>query len=122
MPVPSEPIIAPQPIVRQYFSGVEIRFTCFFTIDKAIGDDTNAVVTADWRKGDSLLTGDDDRLSVMTPELLSGEIYFGQLDFDYLTQLDSDNYSCEVFVTSNVNSEFITDSSVSSSIMINVEG
>ena len=121
MPVPSEPIIAPQPIVRQYFSGVEIRFTCFFTIDKAIGDDTNAVVTADWRKGDSLLTG-DDRLSVTAPELFKGETYLGHLDFDYLTQLDSDNYSCEVFVTSNLNSEFITDSSESSSIRINVDG
>ena len=121
MPVPSEPIIAPQPIIRQYFSGVEIRFTCFFTIDKAIGDDTNAVVTADWRKGDSLLTG-DDRLSVTAPVLLSAVIYFGSLDFDYLTLLDSDNYSCEAFVTSNLNSEFITDSSQSSSIMINVEG
>ena len=119
--MPSEPIIAPQPIVLEYFSGVEIRFTCFFTIDNAIGDDTNAVVTGDWRKGDSLLTG-DDRLSVMTPELLSGTIYFGQLDFDYLTQLDSNNYSCEVSVTSNVNSEFITNSSASSSIVINVEG
>ena len=120
MPVPSKPTIAPQPIVREYFSGVEIRFTCFFTIDKAIDDDTNAVVTADWRKGDSLLSG-DDRLSVTAPELLV-EFYFGSLDFDYLTQLDSDNYSCEAFVTSNLNSEFITDSSQSSSIMINVEG
>ena len=121
MPVPSEPIIAPQPLVRQYFSGIEIRFTCFFTIDNAISDDTNAVVTADWRKGDSLLTG-DDRLSVTAPQLFQGETYFGSLDFDYLTQLDSDNYSCEAFVTSNLNSEFITDTSQSSSIMINVEG
>ena len=119
--MPSKPIIAPQPIVRQYFSGVEIRFTCFFTIDNAIGDDPNAVVTADWRKGDSLLSG-DDRLSVTAPELFQDETYFGQLDFEYLTLLDSDNYSCEVLVTSNLNSEFITDSSQSSSIMINVEG
>ena len=119
--MPSVPIIAPQPIVRQYFSGVEIGFTCFSSIDNAIGDDTNAVVTADWRKGDSLLSG-DDRLSVTSPELFAGVIYFGQLDFDYLTELDSDNYSCEVFVTSNVNSDFITNSSASSSIVINVEG
>ena len=121
MPVPSEPIIAPQPLVLQYFSGVEISFTCFFTIDNAISDDTNAVVTADWRKGDSLLTG-DDRLSVKAPELFRGETYFGQFHFEYLTQLDTDDYSCEVSVTSNVNSEFITDSSQSSSIRINVEG
>ena len=121
VPVAKEHIIAPQPILRQYFSGIEISFTCLFTIDNAISDDTNAVVTADWRKGDSLLTG-DSRLSVTAPELLSGETYFGQLDFDYLTLLDSDNYSCEAFVTSNLNSEFITDTSQSSSIMINVEG
>ena len=121
MPVPSEPIIAPQPIIRQYFSGIEIRFSCFFNIDNAISDDDNAVVTADWRKGDSLLNG-DDRLSVTAPKLLSGETYLGSLDFDYLTLLDSGNYSCEAFVTSNLISEFITDTSQSSSIMINVEG
>ena len=121
MPVPKEHIIAPQPILRQYFSGVEIRFACIFFIDNAISDDDNAVVTADWKKGDSLLTG-DSRLSVTAPKLFAGETYFGSLDFDYLTQLDSDNYSCEVFVTSNVNSDFITDSSQSSSIRINVEG
>ena len=121
VPVPKELIIAPQPIIRQYFSGIEISFICFFTIDNAINDDTNAVVTADWRKGDSLLTG-DSRLSVTAPKLLSGETYFGQLHFDYLTLLDSGNYSCEAFVTSNLNSEFITDTSQSSSIMINVEG
>ena len=109
------------PDVSMYFSGVAIRFTCIFTIDSAIKDDPNAVVTAEWRKGDNVLTG-DSRLIVMTPTLLGGMSYLGSLDFDYLTQLDSDNYSCVVLVTSNVNSEFITDASVSSSIMINVEG
>ena len=109
------------PDVSMYFSGAAISFTCIFIIDSAISDDPNAVVTAEWRKGGNVLTG-DSRLTVMTPELIVGVTYFGSLDFAYLTQLDSDNYSCVVLVTSNVNSEFITNSSVSSSIMINVEG
>ena len=118
---PSIPIIVSFPDVSMYFSGVAIRFTCVFTTNNPISDDPNAVVTAEWRKGDNVLTG-DSRLIVMTPTLLVGVSYLGSLDFDYLTQLDSDNYSCVVLVTSNVNSEFITDASVSSSIMINVEG
>ena len=111
------------PDVFMYFSGVAISFRCLFTTNDAISDDPNAVVTAEWRKGGNVLTG-DSRLSVITPTLLvpAGASYFGSLEFTYLTQQDSDNYSCVVLVTSNVNSEFITDSSVSSSIMINVEG
>ena len=116
---PSIPTIASIPDVSVYFSGVAISFTCEFTIESAINDDPNAVVTAEWRKGGSVLTG-DSRVTVMT--LLSGLNNFESLSFTYLTQLDSDNYSCVVFVTSNVNSEFITDSSVSSSIMIDVKG
>ena len=121
MTTPSIPIIASIPIVSLYFSGVAISFTCIFTIDSAINDDPNVVVSAEWRKGGNILTG-NSRLTVITPTLPVGVTYFGSLSFAYLTQLDSNNYSCEVFVTSNVNSEFITDSSVSSSIMINVEG
>ena len=104
-----------------YFSGVAISFGCLFTTNDAISDDPNAVVTAEWRRDGNVLTG-DSRVTVITPALIGGMAYLGSLDFDYLTQQDSDNYSCVVFVTSNVNSEFITDSSVSSSIMINVEG
>ena len=118
---PSIPIIVSFPDVSMYFSGVAIRFTCVFTTNNPISDDPNAVVTAEWRKGDNVLTG-DSRLIVMTPTLSVGVTYSGFLNFAYLTQLDSDNYSCVVLVTSNVNSEFITDASVSSSIMINVEG
>ena len=121
MTTPSEPSIASIPDVSLYFSGVAISFTCQFTIDSAINDDPNAVVSAEWRKGGNVLTG-DSRLFVITPELLVGVTYLGSLSFTYLTQLDSDNYSCEVFVISNVNSNFITDSSVSSSRVINVEG
>ena len=118
---PSEPSIVSIPDVSLYFSGVAIIFRCIFTIDSPINDDPNAVVTAEWRKGGNVLSG-DLRLTVITPALLGGMSYLGSLNFDYLTQLDSDNYSCVVFVTSNVNSDFITNSSVSSSIMINVEG
>ena len=121
MTTPSESSIVSIPDVSMYFSGVAISFTCQFTIDSAIIDDPNAVVTAEWRKGGNVLTG-DSRLTVITPALLGGMSYLGSLDFDYLTQLDSDNYSCVVLVTSNVNIEFITNSSVSSSIMINIEG
>ena len=121
MTTPSEPFFTSIPDVSLYFSGVAINFTCEFTIDSGISDDPNAVVTAEWRKGGNVLTG-DSRVTVMTQALLGGMSYSGSLNFDYLTQQDSDNYSCVVFVTSNVNSDFITDSSVSSSIMINVEG
>ena len=116
---PSIPTITSIPDVSVYFSGDAISFTCQFTIESAISDDPNAAVTAEWRKGGSVLTG-DSRVTVMT--LLSGLNNLESLSFTYLTQLDSDNYSCVVFVTSNVNSEFITDSSVSSSIMIDVKG
>ena len=78
-------------------------------------------MTAQWTKGGNVLTG-DSRLNVRAPKGFGSNIYFRSLDFEFLTQLDSDNYSCEVFVTSSVNSCFITDSAVSSSIMINVEG
>ena len=118
---PSISTIISFPDVSMYFSGVAINFTCEFTIESAISDDLNAVVSAEWRRGDNVLTG-DSRVTVMTSTLLVGMSYFRSLDFDYLTQQDSDNYSCVVSVTSNMNSEFITDSSVSSSIMINVEG
>ena len=118
---PSISSITSFPDVSMYFSGVATIFRCIFITTSAISDDPNAVVTAEWRKGGNVLTG-DSRVTVMTPTLLVGVSYLGSLDFDYLTQLDSDNYSCVVFVTSNVNSEFITDSSVSSSITINVEG
>ena len=121
MPTPGKPIITSNPIVSLYFSGVPISFTCIFIIDSAISDDPNAVVTAEWRKGGNILT-EDSRLTVMKPELFIGLTYFGSLSFTYLTQLDSDNYSCVVFVTSNVNSDFITDSSDSSFVMINVKG
>ena len=115
---PTEPTITSNSDVSLYFSGIAIIFTCQFTIDSSISDDRNAVVTVQWVKGGNVLTG-DSRLNVRT---CSGSlIYFKSLDFDYLTQLDSDNYTCEASVTSNVNSEFITDSSVSSSIMINIE-
>ena len=118
---PSIPTITSNPDVSMYFSGVAIVFTCQFTTDSAVSDDTNAVVSAEWRRGGNVLTG-DPRLTVTTPTLSIGVTYSGFLMFSYLTQLDSDNYSCVVLVTSNVNSEFITNSSVSSSIMINVEG
>ena len=115
----TEPVITSFPDVSLYFSGITIIFTCQFTIDSSI---PNAVVTAQWMKGGNVLTG-DSRLNVRAPQRLpSSMIYFGSLDFEFLTQLDSDNYSCDVSVTSNVNSEFITNSSVSTSIMINVEG
>ena len=118
----TEPVITSFPDVSLYFSGITIIFTCQFTIDSSIFDDPNAVVTAQWMKGGNVLTG-DSRLNVRAPQRLPGSmIYFGSLDFEFLTQLDSDNYSCDVSVTSNVNSEFITNSSVSTSIMINVEG
>ena len=116
---PSIPTITSITDVSMYFSGVAISFTCQFTIDSATSDDPNAVVTAEWRKGGNVLTG-DSRVTVMT--LLSGLLNLESLSFTYLTQLDSDNYSCVVFVTSNVNSDFITNSSVSSSIMIDVKG
>ena len=118
---PSIPTIASISDVSMYFSGVAISFRCIFTIDPAVNDDPNAVVTAEWRRGGNVLTG-ESILTVITPTLTVGVTYSGFLNFAYLTQLDSDNYSCVVLVTSNVNSEFIANSSVSSSIMINVEG
>ena len=69
-----------------------------------------------WRKGGNLLT-EDARITINAPEMLGGETYFGSLDFDHLNQLDSANYTCEVFVTSN-----IANVSANSSIAINVEG
>ena len=121
MTTPTEPIITSNPDVSLYFSGITIIFTCQFSIHSSIFGDPNAVVTTQWMKGGNVLTG-DSRLNVRAPESIGSMIYFGSLNFEFLTQLDSDNYSCEVSVTSNVNSDFITDSSVSSSIMINVEG
>ena len=119
MTTPTEPTITSNSDVSLYFSGIAIIFTCQFTIDSSISDDRNADVTVQWMKGGNVLTG-DSRLNVRT--CFGSLIYFKSLDFEFLTQLDSDNYSCEASVTSNVNSEFITNSSVSSSIMINVEG
>ena len=110
MIISSGVVINTYPLVHQYFSGIGITFHRIIIF--VISDELNPkVVTTVWRKGGDVLTG-DSRLTVTQQSL----------DFEYLTQLDSDNYTCEVFFTSNVNSEFITDSSVSSSIMINVEG
>ena len=117
---PSNPIVTPNAIVSQYFSGIEKDFICLFTINSAIDNDPDAVVKTEWRKGDSLITG-DSRLSVTTTTKLEST-YIAQLQFQYLTQLDSDNYSCDVVITSKVNDGFIKDTSVSSSILINVEG
>ena len=117
---PSNPIVTPNAIVSQYFSGIEKDFICLFSINSAIDNDPDAVVKTEWRKGDSLITG-DSRLSVTTTTKLEST-YIAQLQFQYLTQLDSDNYSCDVVITSNVNNGFIKDTSVSSLIMINVDG
>ena len=117
---PSNPIVTPNAIVSKYFSGIEKDFICLFTINSAIDNDPNAVVKSEWRKGDSLITG-DSRLSVTTTTKLEST-YIAQLQFQYLTQLDSDNYSCDAVITSKVNNSFIKDTSVSSSILINVEG
>ena len=102
--------------MRRYFSGVQISFTCLFTVDSTIESDPNKVVYSIWRKGGSLLT-EDTRITINAPEKLGGETYFGSLNFDHLNQLDSANYTCEVFVTSN-----IANISANSSIAINVEG
>ena len=117
---PSNPIVTPNAIVSQYFSGIEKDFICLFTINSAIDNDPDAVVKPEWRKGGNLITG-DSRLSVTNTTKL-GSTYITLLQFQYLTQLDSDNYSCDVVITSNVNNDFINDTSVSSSIVINVEG
>ena len=118
--ISSDPIITPNTIVSQYFSGIQKDFICLFTTDSTINNDPDAVVKTEWRKGGTLITG-DSRLSV-TNTITLGSTYIAQLQFQYLAQIDSDNYSCDAVVTSNVNNAFIKDTSVSSSILINVEG
>ena len=117
---PSNPIVTPNAIVSQYFSGIEKDFICLFSINSAIDEDPDAVVKTEWRKGGNLITV-DSRLSVTNTTKL-GSTSITLLQFQYLTQLDSDNYSCDVVITSNVNNGFIKDTSVSSLIMINVDG
>ena len=120
MTTPSNPVITSNTAVSQYFSGGGKDFICLFTTASAIDNDPDAVVKTEWRKGDTLITG-NSRLSVTNTTKLEST-YIAQLQFQYLTQLDSDNYSCDVVITSNVNNDFINDTSVSSSIFINVEG
>ena len=118
--ISSDPIITPNTIVSQYFSGIQKDFICLFTTDSTINNDPDAVVKTEWRKGGTPIRG-DSRLFV-TNTITLGSTYIAQLQFQYLAQLDSDNYSCDAVVTSNVNNAFIKNTSVSSSILINVEG
>ena len=88
---PTEPIITSNHDVSLYFSGITIIFTCRFTVDSSIFGDPNVVVTAQWTKGGNVLTG-DSRLNVRAPKGFGSNIYFRSLEFEFLTQLDSDNY------------------------------
>ena len=125
MPRVKDPVLSPFPFIGTYYSGIEIFIQCIFSVDiNAVNNDPDAIVTTDWKKGDTKLTS-DSRLTVNIPRLVPGGSdgqFTGLLKFNYLTKADSDDYRCEVFVNSSVNSDFVVETSASSTITVTVNG
>ena len=125
VPSVNDPVLSPFPFIDTYYSGIEITFQCIFTVDiNAVNNDPDTNVTSDWKKGDTKLNS-DSRLTVNIPKQVPGGSdgqFTGLLKFDYLTKTDSDDYGCEVFVNSSVNSDFVVETSASSTIKVTVNG
>ena len=127
VPSVNDPVLSPFPFIATYYSGIALTFQCIFSVDidiDAVNNDPDAIVTTDWKKGDTKLTS-DNRLTVNIPRLVPGGSdgqFTGLLQFNYLTKADSVDYTCEVFVNSSVNSDFIVETSASSTIKVIVNG
>ena len=124
MPSVNDPILSPFPFIATYYSGIEMNFQCIFFVDiYAVNNDPDVNVITNWKKGDTILTS-DNRLTVDDPKLVPGSdgVFVGSLKFNYLIKADSDDYTCEVFVTSSVDSDFVVETSASSMITVNVNG
>ena len=125
VPSVNDPVLSPFPFIGTYYSGIQIFFQCIYTVDiNAVNNDPDTSVTSYWKKGDTKLTS-DNRITVDIPKPVPGGSV-GQfnrlLKFDYLTKADSDDYSCEVFVNSSVDSDFVVEISASSTITVAVNG
>ena len=117
-------LLASFPFIATYYSGIEITFQCIFFVDiNAVNNDPDTKVTTDWKKGDTKLTS-DNRLTMDAAKLLIGsyDTFTILLKFEYLTEADSGNYRCEVFVTSSVDSDFVVETSASSTLFFTVNG
>ena len=125
VPSVNDPVLSPFPFIGTFYSGIEITFQCIFFVDiNAVNNDPDTKVTSDWKKGDTKLTS-DSRITVNNPKPVPGGSngqFTGLLKFDYLTKADSDDYGCEVFVNSSVNSDFVVETSASSTIVVTVNG
>ena len=124
VPSVNDPALSPFPFIATYYSGIEIAFLCIFSVDiNAINNDPDANVTTNWKKGDTKLTS-DSRITVNIPKPVPGSdgVFSGSLKFDYLSRADSGDYRCEVFVISSVDSDFVVETSASSTIMVTVNG
>ena len=125
VPEVDDPVLSPFPFISTYYSGIQIFFQCLYTVDiNAVNNDPDTSVTSDWKKGDTKLTS-DSRITVDDPKPVPGgsDGQFNRLlKFNYLTKADSDDYRCEVFVNSSVNSDFVVETSASSIITVAVNG
>ena len=125
VPSVNDPVLSPFPFIGTYYSGIKIFFQCIYTVDiNAVNNDPDTSVTSDWKKGDTKLTS-DSRITVDDPKPVPGGSvgqFIRLLKFNYLTKTDSDDYTCEVFVNSSVNSDFVVETSASSTIVITVNG
>ena len=124
MPSVNDPVLSPFPFIDTYYSGIEVTFQCIFSVDiNAINNDPDANVITNWKKGDTILTS-DSRITVDAAKLLIGsyDIFTILLKFEYLTEADSSNYRCEVFVTSSVDNDFVVETSASSTLFFTVNG
>ena len=111
MPTPSNP--EPVRFKSKPYSGMELIYYCIFKVD--LYNDPDAKPVTIWKKDDVEITS-DSRLTVNSPKYHndpSGGTFHAELKFNYLTLGDEGNYTCEAFVNSSLNNEFIRKGNLS---------
>ena len=107
--------IVPTPELLQYtpfdvnklYSGMALIYECVFEVD--LQDDPDAKPVTVWKKNEIEITS-DDRLNVISPMKQRGSdmTFRAKLKFKYLiADKDEGNYTCDNFVNSSADSEFI---------------
>ena len=107
------------------YSGMELIYFCIFKVDLYNDPDVKPVTI--WKKDDVEITS-DSRLTVIPPKYNndpSGGTFNARLKFNYLTLGDEGNYTCDTFVNSSLDNEFIRRGNLSLTLKPNhlsVEG
>ncbi len=98
---------------------------CPFGYNKILSD-PDITIFIDWLKNDQLIQ-QDNRITYFTEAVLiqGTPVYYGQLDYEYVTLSDSGLYHCIVYTTANppINTQYITNNTITSTILnITIEG